>query len=335
MNLSEQAGIDLFDTFGPIYWGFVVSLLLGGMTVVQAYVYFPSSNDRHIVKATAAMMLLLDICSSALVAQSICYYLLPHFGSLLPLNSVTPELSAECLLSTIITLISQLYFVYQLYVVRHLGQLKLSLMLLAFISLFAFLAFAGGIACVTTMYIFHHGVLSHRNHVFAIFFGFAKGSGAICDLVATVSMSIFLKSSRTGMDQTNIIIDSLIQFVIQRGVLVTCIQVLLLVTFYALPNSLVWFAFHVNVTKLYANTFFAMLNGRDRLKESATKTAFNSNSSGSVRSRRSKLVRESYNLRTLESQLTTTVIDDSKNFQMPAVDFPMPVVTRTVVISDL
>jgi hypothetical protein len=65
------------------------------------------------------------------------------------------------------------------------------------------------------------------------------------------------------------------QFVIHRGALVTFIQVLLLITFYALPTQLTWhvfccifltmaltspsrhfrFAFHVNVTKLYANTF--------------------------------------------------------------------------------
>lgn len=49
------------------------------------------------------MMLLLNIASSSLVAQSLYYYLVPHFGSLLPLNSITMELSAECLISTLMT----------------------------------------------------------------------------------------------------------------------------------------------------------------------------------------------------------------------------------------
>jgi hypothetical protein len=33
---------------------------------------------------------------------------------------------------------------------------------------------------------------------------------------------------------------SLIQYVVQRGFVVTLVQVLLLITFYALPNSLTW-----------------------------------------------------------------------------------------------
>jgi hypothetical protein len=33
---------------------------------------------------------------------------------------------------------------------------------------------------------------------------------------------------------------SLIQFVVQRGFVVTFVQVLLMITFYTLPNSLVW-----------------------------------------------------------------------------------------------
>ncbi|KAK7683452.1 hypothetical protein QCA50_013285 [Cerrena zonata] len=265
-------GIDLTGQFSPIFWGFVVSLVLGGITILQAYIYFYRFNDRLEIRTIAATMLALDVVSSALVAQSIYYYLLPHFGSLEPLSSVTPELSAECLISTIITFISQMYFVYQLYILHHLKRINIMFTIL--IGVGACLALAGGIACVITMYIFHHGVLSNRNDMFAIFFGIAKAFGAFTDILATVCMTVFLKSSITGVIETKKLLNNLIQFVIQRGALVTLIQTLLLITFFAAPNSLSWFAFHVNVTKLYANTFFAMLNGRDR-REKRRMTARN------------------------------------------------------------
>ncbi|KAF9267168.1 hypothetical protein L218DRAFT_722175 [Marasmius fiardii PR-910] len=244
---TDGPGMDMSDPLAPFYWGFVMSILLGGITIVQAYLYFPQSKDRAFVKYTAWSMLLLDLTSSALVAQSLYYYLVPHYGSLVPLTSITPELSGECVLSTIITFISQMYFVYQIYAFRDLEKLAWPLIIAT--TVLAFFAFAGGIGCVATMYIFHHGVLSHRNGEFAIFFGLAKGFGSVTDIVAT----------------TSIVIRSLIHYVVNRGILVTLVQTLLLITFFTSPTKLYWLAFHINVTKLYANTFFAMLNGRESI----------------------------------------------------------------------
>lgn len=69
------------------------------------------------------------------------------------------------------------------------------------------------------MYMFKHGVLSNRNNYFAvrflvagltlidifnssqIFFGIAKGFGALTDIVATLAMTLFLKSSDTNLSQ--------------------------------------------------------------------------------------------------------------------------------------
>jgi len=257
--------IDLSPTFSSAYWGFVLSCFLGGITILQAYIYFPNHRDRMVVQVMAAVMLILDLTSSALVAQSIFYYLIPHFGSLTPFSSVTPELSAECLISTLITFISQMYFVYQLLAVKQLGML--GWVMIAAITASGVLACAGGIGCVTSMYIFHHGVLSDRSEMFRITFGLAKGFGAVCDLLATIAMCLFLKISRTGITSTNKMVHSLIQFVIHRGALVTTIQIALVVTFFASPHTINWLGFHMNVTKLYANTFFAMLNGREHLRE--------------------------------------------------------------------
>ncbi|KXN83254.1 hypothetical protein AN958_01659 [Leucoagaricus sp. SymC.cos] len=260
MDTQTATEYDLGPVFAPIFWGFFVSILLGGMTIVQAYIYFPSPGDRIMVLTGTITFSTFDLASSALVAQSIYYYLVPHYGSLMPLSSITPELSAECLFSTIITAISQVYFVYQLVVVKRSGNG--SWLIIGAIVICLIVTFG----CVAAMYKYHHGVLANRNRVFSaelmlhaaelqIFFGIAKGAGAVTDVLATVAMCLFLTSSKTGMNRTNSLIQSLMQFVIHRGALVTLIQVLLLVTFYALPNKLTWFAFHVNVTKLYANTF--------------------------------------------------------------------------------
>ncbi|KAL0576634.1 hypothetical protein V5O48_005333 [Marasmius crinis-equi] len=335
---TDGPGVNMSQVFAPFYWGgfflaaftnplalilitklgFVISAFLGGITIVQAYLYFPRSTDRPIVKSIAATMLIFDLVSSALVAQSLYYYLVPHYGSLSQLGSITPELSAECLLSTLITFISQMYFVYQIYAIKHIG--KLAWFLIIIISAGAFLAFAGGVGCVATMYVFHHGVLSHRNGKFAIFFGLAKGFGSITDIIATTAMCYLLTSSTSGVSkQTSGLIKSLITFVVNRGVLVTLIQTLLLITFYASEQELYWLAFHINVTKLYANTFFAMLNGRDHIRQKhANKSGIGSSYVSSLRIPTDPDPERSY----IHAQA------DHKSYEMPTV-------TKTVHISGM
>jgi len=262
MSTLPTSGIDLSDAFGPAYWGFVISLVLGGITIVQAYIYFPAPQDSLLVRWTAVTMLVLDTTSSALVAQSIYYYLLPHFGSLVPLGAVTYELSAECFLSGSIMFISQLYFVRQLYIVKGLG----TKWWIAIITICAVLGFGGNVACVATMFKYPQNILANRNYYFSIFAGLSKGFGTAADILATTAMCMFLTSSRTGLPETNSLLSKLMRFIIHRGALVTLFQTALLVSFYAWPKNIYWAPFHLNVTKLYANTCFAMLNGRQHLK---------------------------------------------------------------------
>jgi hypothetical protein len=262
---SDSSGMDMSTVFAPFFWGFFVSLFLGGITIVQAYMYFPHPTDRISIQVIAAITLILDLTSSGLVAQSLYYYLVPHFGSLSPLRSITPTLSAECMISGLLTFISQMYFVYQVYSVKRTGYLAWTV--IGVLTLFSVLTLVGGIGCVATMYVFAHGVLADRDKDFSIFFGVAKGFGAVTDILATIAMCTFLSRAKTGITQTNNLIKNLIQYVVERGAVVTVIQTLLLITFYAAPNNLYWLAFHINVTKLYANTFFCMLNARKTLWE--------------------------------------------------------------------
>jgi hypothetical protein len=216
-------------------------------------------------------MIVLDIASSALMAQAVYHYLIPSFGSLAPLLAISPELSAECLLSAVIMFISQLYFVRQLYIVK--GQ-PATMWWIGIITFFAILGLAGNIVCVTTMVKFPHNV-SSRNAYFTICAGLAKGSGAVTDILATTAMCIFLTSSRTGIPETNALLTKLTRFIIHRGALVTLFQTAMLISFYAAPKDSYWAPFHINVTKLYANTFFAMLNGREHLKPNVSPASTN------------------------------------------------------------
>ncbi|CAK5278722.1 unnamed protein product [Mycena citricolor] len=241
---------------------------LCGVTALQGYLYFTRYQDKIGVRLVAGMMIGLDFLSMALISQSVYYYMLPYFGSFTPLNAVTKELSIECLISAMITFTSQMYFVYQLHMVKNPGTPGVLMKYLVIVM--GTVGLAGGIGCVVLMFTHPHEIFMNRKPSFAILAGISKAFGASADIVATIAMCMFLKSAETGMSGTSSLLKSLTHLFINRGILVTAAQILLLITFFATSGHLYWLAVHVNTTKLYVNTFFGMLNARAVIRERAT-----------------------------------------------------------------
>ncbi|KAJ6596537.1 hypothetical protein B0H10DRAFT_2232461 [Mycena sp. CBHHK59/15] len=265
---SDTIGPTYAQIFGPVFWGFCVALILCGVSTLQGYLYFTRYNDKLPVKLLAASMLfaILDFLSMALISQSMYYYMLPYYGSLAPLAAVTNELVVECLISAVITFTSQMYFVYQLHTVKRAGNT--TRMMTALVVAFGTIGLGGAAGCVGLMFMFPRDIFTHRNHTFAVILaGIAKGFGAAADIVATIAMCLFLKSANTGITRTSSLLRSLMHLVINRGLLVTAAQILLLITFFATAGHLYWLAVHINTTKLYVNTFFGMLNARTALQD--------------------------------------------------------------------
>ncbi|KAJ7146979.1 hypothetical protein C8R44DRAFT_657234 [Mycena epipterygia] len=263
---NPTGGPSYAQIFGPVFWGFCLSLMLCGVSALQGYVYFSRYNDKLGVRLLAVMMLALDFLSMALVCQSMYYYMLPHFGSFAPLNAVTNELVVECLISAVITFTSQMYFSYQLYMVKSPGNA--AVIMNALVIVFSLIGLGGALGCVAMMFVHPHAVFMNRNHSFAILAGLAKGCDATADIIATIAMCLFLTSAHTGISRTSSLLRSLMHLVINRGLLVTAAQIILLITFFASVGHLYWLAVHINTTKLYVNTFFGMLNARTALQDS-------------------------------------------------------------------
>ncbi|KAJ7199637.1 hypothetical protein GGX14DRAFT_699791 [Mycena pura] len=281
---AAAAGPSYAQIFGPVFWGFCVALILCGVTALQGYLYFTRYNDKLGVRLVASMMLFLDFLSMALICQSMYYYMLPHFGSFAPLNAVTSELSIECLISAVITFTSQMYFVYQLHMVKSPGVT--ATVMKALVVVLGIVGLAGATGCVGMMFAVPGNIFMHRNRTFAILAGVAKGFGAAADIIATVAMCLFLNSAKTGITRTSSLLRSLMHLVINRGILVTAAQILLLITFFATSGHLYWLAVHINTTKLYVNTFFGMLNARSALQDRYASGPMSVTASSTLNSRR-------------------------------------------------
>ncbi|KAJ3832190.1 hypothetical protein F5878DRAFT_24090 [Lentinula raphanica] len=97
-------------------------------------------------------------------------------------------------------------------------------------------------------------------------------SAIACDLVITLAMVYNLYKSRTGLKKTDHVLNMLIIFTVNTGLITVVLSTASLICFLVLPQSiLIYVALYVALEtilpKCYLNSFLATLNSREFLRE--------------------------------------------------------------------
>ncbi|KAF5367942.1 hypothetical protein D9758_004499 [Tetrapyrgos nigripes] len=91
-------------------------------------------------------------------------------------------------------------------------------------------------------------------------------SAAVCDTGIAISLCYFLQQKRTGYKRTDEIIDHLMLFSINSGLLTSLTSIACLITYLIVPKTWVYIALCFLISRLYANTFLNALNSRHILQ---------------------------------------------------------------------
>ncbi|KAF8550146.1 hypothetical protein OG21DRAFT_1487983 [Imleria badia] len=100
----------LATLWGPMYWGFVFSTILVGATLIQGYMYYNRSWDPLSTQVAVALLLILDLSSTAALASAVSHNFLVNFGNYSSFSSIPPAWVVEAGLTTIVTFIAQVFF---------------------------------------------------------------------------------------------------------------------------------------------------------------------------------------------------------------------------------
>jgi len=241
------------------------------------------NKDKAWLRWTAGTMFAFEVISTALVIVAVFEYFVPHFGDVTHLWEITPALAVECIFSLFITFIAQFYFAYQ---IKKLKPPSLSSTILIWVlAIFATLSLLFGCLCSSMMFI--HSDWEKWAMTIQIGFIGSKGAAMLFDIISTVTMCIYLKRANPDVSSgIKRVIQWLTWFCIQRGVLVTVVQSVLVIINPAFINSTYWEMYwltpHLLVTRLYVNTFFAMLNSRKYLRNENLATHIHMDSDSTV-----------------------------------------------------
>ncbi|KAM5544713.1 hypothetical protein V8D89_001611 [Ganoderma adspersum] len=221
----------LDNTFGAVLIGTFISLILYGLTLHQLYRYYilyPS--DKLWLRWTVSVTVVLETVHMALCCHVCYWYLVSNYFN--PFQLQFGSWSTKVVLILSMDLLGG----------------ELAFFAAATIETFIIPTFKG---------------FQHLEWMISV----GSAQAITADTLLTSVLIVTLRRRRTGIQRTDSMIDVLILYAVSTGFLTTVFNLLAFIFILAFPGNLIYIAFSVIVTKLYANTLFVALNTRHSLSK--------------------------------------------------------------------
>ncbi|KAF8163818.1 hypothetical protein B0H34DRAFT_795467 [Crassisporium funariophilum] len=255
--MTIQPTVD--NTWGVALMGFVVAAMLYGITTVQVYIYFFNyPQDLRRFKALAVLVWCLDTCSLALVSNGMYGYLITDITQPMRRLKVNRSLDVDPLIMGSVGFLTHTYLGARVWRVCNKNIfLGASIALLTFIDL--------GLAIAASIESFRFDLWTEKSSMKPL----ALASTALCvvldSLIAIILCVYLVKQEPKGKDLRKIV-RRVVIFAINTGLASSMLSIFNVVTFLAMPDTMIFLASTFIFTKVYANILLANLNARDSLR---------------------------------------------------------------------
>jgi len=255
LSLADQT---LDNTIGAMFLGIVAATFLFGITTLQTYWYYHTyPNDSILHKCSVTILWILDWFHLVLVVHATYTYMVTGFGNSLGLLDITWSIKLQASVTVLIILI-----VHSLYAIRVwlLGGYHRGVLGYIVASVVA-AGFAIGIVLAYSIYT----VKTYPDlEKIAWIINAALGTSTSIDFVIAAAMCYYLRKSKGSITRLNSRIAIIMQYSLSSGLLTSAFSLSAMFTYILLPNTFVFLAIEFLLTKLYVNSFIAMLNARER-----------------------------------------------------------------------
>ncbi|KAI0739671.1 hypothetical protein C8Q80DRAFT_1274723 [Daedaleopsis nitida] len=267
----------LDNTFGALLIGTFVGLIQYGWTAHQGYRYFRLyQDDRWSLKVLVVTILQVSHVGRSLLCINwtlcrafetfhsflcvhICYYYLTtNYFNPAALSKGIWSISLLGASTGAVIILTQAFFLRRVYLIGRRYRA-----VVAFCAVLLLVEFAFSIA--VTVVTFLHPTLHNSEQAWMNSTG--VGLAALADTLLTAALTISLHQSRTGIKRTDSIIDLLILYAINTGLITGIFNLLSFVFAIAMPNNLIYGGLDIVATKFYANSLLAVLNSRRSLAD--------------------------------------------------------------------
>ncbi|KAL4243690.1 hypothetical protein ABKN59_011160 [Abortiporus biennis] len=261
----------LDSTLGALFVGMLCAAVMFGVTCVQAFHYYmhTGKRDLFILKASVALVMVLDVAQMAITAHMVYFYSISNYFNPAALLIIPWSPVAIVITTTVNDFVVRSVFIHRIW--------KLSKSVYIAVILFI-------LNCAVAVISFY---LSHRVQLIGSLlklkpitwlFDLDLASLASVDTIIAGTLCFYLWRIKTGFQRTDSQVDILIRYSVHTGAVTSLLGIAVLITNLVMPNNLVYIGIYVNLSKFYNNALLASLNARDMLRSDPSKTseAFNS-----------------------------------------------------------
>ncbi|KAH7924785.1 hypothetical protein BV22DRAFT_1066150 [Leucogyrophana mollusca] len=249
-------------TYGAILLGtcFASGQVLSGIVFVQCVLYFKLyPSDYTHVKLMVVLVWLLDFLHTALIVAAVWQSLIGNFNKPQNMDIIPESLGLSVAVTAALTFLVHCFFADRIRKLTKKWYLAVPIVFLAFLRLLS--------ACVSTAEIIR---LKHYSEFIKPFpswvFTLGVTLSASVEFIITCIMVVFLGKSRTGFENMNHIINSLILYTLETGGITCAVTIVSLICWMGMRHNLIFLGLHFAIAKLYANSLLATLNTRKRLR---------------------------------------------------------------------
>ncbi|KAF8649291.1 hypothetical protein AX16_005895 [Volvariella volvacea WC 439] len=255
------AELELGNTFGAALVGVIVAATLHGVSCVQAWYYYTHQTDPWAVKLLVGAVMLFDSVHQALISHTVYTYLVTNFNDPTRLGTIVWSIIVEVLFNGFTALLVQSFLTMRVWRLSNRNPWVTTLVLVLVLGEF------GCVVAFTAMAIHFRTFeeLATLKDLSII----VNALAAAGDVLIAGTLCTLLHCSRTGFHRSDTMINKLILFAVNTGVLTSLCAIASLVSIVVAGNTFFYIAFFFCIGRLYTNSLLATLNARKMIRGAA------------------------------------------------------------------
>ncbi|KAF7356660.1 hypothetical protein MVEN_01000500 [Mycena venus] len=260
--MSEQIA-EIGVLYAPFLGGMMVGCFLFGITISQTIIYFRNyKDDTLFLRALVGGALIVDTFHFVMVAEGVHNW---YLFCKLPQNYAGLALFHWSLGASIIATYVITSMVQALYIMR-VYMLSKNIWISIFIGTLSVAQLAFGLFLWEDLFVANSLTALHQTK------GQIGGSvelaaTTLCDIAISVALWWYLHKGRTGFASTEKMIDKLILYMVNLGLLTSVASLLTLILWLVMPSSFAFVSLTLIRSKLYCNAMLVTLNYRQTVRK--------------------------------------------------------------------
>ncbi|KAF8798688.1 hypothetical protein BYT27DRAFT_7203280 [Phlegmacium glaucopus] len=247
----------LDSTYGAAFVGMVVAAILYGVSCLQALYYFTNQNDPWYIKLTVIVVMVLDTINQVSVSHLVYTYTITFWGDLgQPL--IVWSLGIAVVVTGMTAFVVQSFLTMRIWRLSgrniYLTGSSMTLVVVSFGSFIFYIAKAIHLKDLASL-------SKIKNEAIAV-----NILGAATDLLIAAILCILLNLSRTGFQKSDTVINKLILFSVNTGLITSLCALASMIAIIVASNSFIYITFFFCLGRLYTNSLLSTLNAREMIR---------------------------------------------------------------------